>query len=447
MAESLQRDNFLLLREKEQVVRLLQSLFGIYTRQKRVIQKLNVTVNESESELKECEDKIKFLQENERMKLSQGQELEILKIRHKSEVDILRQKLKDLEDRLLLLEDEKHKLALSELELKDQLQKRSKKSVEAEHLADLAKSKLQHEINALSKHKEQLVQDNRSLESKLSLLGRENERLAEETQRLRKEVSKLTFANEELTDQLQRRKLRTSKESALRLDRVAETPRMQRLAEVERKLEAVLKLQRRSRDGKNNEEELEGTGEKDHKESAEEEEGNLEDMLRDLTAQILDKDELQNPNIVRKFKLDHIELENRENEYKNLLRAMGALYFTNRYKAMLPFLFSHWRDLLYEKLEEEKKETSNRVRGNTASVPGPLNKALEEELDSDAHNEGFIEDNSEVESNGRESVIDSAEDNFATIVHTKKNKAQEVLVQDDWNDQQDLDYEEDLTEN
>eukprot|EP00826_Nyctotherus_ovalis_P043910 TRINITY_DN4687_c0_g5_i1.p1 TRINITY_DN4687_c0_g5~~TRINITY_DN4687_c0_g5_i1.p1 ORF type:complete len:440 (+),score=121.39 TRINITY_DN4687_c0_g5_i1:260-1579(+) len=439
MTESLQRENCQLLREKEQVVKQLQLLFGIYTRQKRVIQKLDATVSESESELKEREDKIKFLEENERVKLSQGQELEILKVRHKSEIDILRQKLKDLESKLLILEDEKHKLALSELELKDQLQKHSKKNVEAEHLANLAKSKLQHEINALSKHKEQLVQDNRSLESKLSLLSRENEKLVEETQRLHKEVNRLNFTNEELTDQLQRWRLKASKGSILKLGRIIETPRMQRLAEIERKLEAIIKHQR-----KNNEEELQKTEENAHKESAEEE-SNLEDMLRDLTAQIMDKDELQNPNVIRKFKLDQVKLEDRENEYKNLLRAMGALYFTNRYKAMLPFLFSHWRDLLYEKLEEEKKEVDNRVKGNTASVPGPLNKALEKEFDNDTQNEGFIEDNSEVESNERESVADSVEDNFATIVHTKKNQAQEVLVRDDWDDQQDC--EEDLTEN
>jgi len=396
------------------VVKLLHSLFALYTGQKKVIEKLNVTVNESKNELKEYEDKIKFLEENERMKLNKRQESEILRIRYKNDIEVLQQKVKSLESKLLITEDGNHKLVLSELELKEQIQKHNKKIFELEHLLDLTKSKMQYEISSLLKQKEQILQDNRSFEDKYNVLKRENDKLIEEMQKLRKEINRLTFYNEELVDQLERWKVKGGgKGSILKLGQIIETPRMQRLTEIERKLETILKYQsaKTNRAQKSSEDEI--------KESNDE--GNLEEMLKDLTAQILDKDELQNPNIIKKFKLDRIRVEDKENEYKNLLRAMGALYFTNRYKAMLPFLFAHWKDLLNERPEKRNVH----MKSSTESAPGPLSKALEQEFGNDTQNEGFIGDDSEAEGS-EERGSDS--DKFATIV--RKDNQQEVLVQD-----------------
>jgi hypothetical protein len=51
------------------------------------------------------------------------------------------------------------------------------------------------------------------------------------------------------------------------------------------------------------------------------------------------------------FKLDGIQLDDKVNEYKNLLKAMGALYFANKHTRIVAYIFHHWRILTHQKMQ------------------------------------------------------------------------------------------------
>ncbi len=344
---------------------------------------------------------------------------------------------------------------------------------------DSKNAKLEYEVSLLTKQKDQLTQELRNMEKKLDMSQREEERHADEERHLRKDLARLTYANEELNDQVRRLKKKgdSSKPKKHAEESSTDSIKMQRLAEIERKLEALVKMQKgvaraldvnqTHNDSRSNAEpapeELpndDTANGKQSMEQIEEESADPEDMLRHLTTQILEKDELRNANIAHMFKLDQIQLHDKSKEYKNLLKAMGALYFANKYSKLVGPLFSHWKEQLRERCqvaegqpEPEQDQYQHReqepepdaeadpdqndnnqeeardqkaegdlqpVRGGTESDPGPLN-ALD-----DGQNE-IVEENAveEVEGKMQEAVEVEGEDVGPGMVQDRYQDEQE----------------------
>ncbi len=351
----------------------------------------------------------------------------------------------DLETRLSAAEQEKYRTKAEERELREQIRQSERAANEAELAFEARKSKLEHETALVSQERVQLAQEVKTLERKVAAGKKEEDRWLEEERKLRKEMSRLNFANEELTEKVNYWKSKYTTAERMRNDRGSkdssrDTLKLNRLAEIEQKLDTLAVLQKnvtgavvassgskksrrrhepevpaeelvdeaepeQPQEVPEQEPEAEAEAEEDQPKSGtaaeneaqaeaegegeaegQQEEGNEEEMLRNLTAQILEKDELKNANIVKYFKLDQIQLHDKDNEYKNLLKAMGALYFANRYSKMVPALFSHWKEQLVGRLqaenqddaeeqEEEAQTDSNqlRLRADTESDPGPIN--------------------------------------------------------------------------
>eukprot|EP00826_Nyctotherus_ovalis_P041951 TRINITY_DN4275_c0_g1_i1.p1 TRINITY_DN4275_c0_g1~~TRINITY_DN4275_c0_g1_i1.p1 ORF type:complete len:282 (+),score=107.65 TRINITY_DN4275_c0_g1_i1:554-1399(+) len=250
-------------------------------------------------------------------------------------------RVKELQGKLSRADDEAHRLMRIEKELKDQIKDREKKLAEAEYKLESMRSRLEHEVSVMTKQKEQLKQENASLQKKLSLEQKEEQKHIDSERELRREIARLTYANEELTEELDRQRKKfanyRSQAGLQRLGNESEEQSVNRLAKIEQKLETILKHQE---------------PQSDNAEDSDEEKS-MDGVLKNLTLQILDKSELQNAHIIRMFKLDQINLEDKQNEYKNLLKAMAALYFANRYGKIVPALFDCWRTKFQEKGEVE----------------------------------------------------------------------------------------------
>ena len=347
-----------LTNENGRVCNQLELLFSLYNKQKTTIERLENIKKNFESEQKTYNEQIEQLEkEKEKLRIDQIKETEATSTRYKVVSEEMEQRLKALENRLTTIEEEKHKLTLSNIDLKEQLRVKEKKVVELEYSLENTKYKLEREIETLTRQKTQLTQDNRHLEKKLEAAQKETERHAEEEKKMHKEIVKLTYSNEELSDEVQRwkRKCNATKNIG-RKDDLIDTPNTQRLAEIEQKLEIILKHQKNNSNisrAKSPEHESQNTEEDEDEES-------LEELLKNLAGQILEKDELKNANIIKMFKLDQIQLNDKENEYKNLLRAMGGLYFANKYNKLTRILFATWKERWEQKAnnggDEELRE-------------------------------------------------------------------------------------------
>jgi len=326
----------------------LQSLFVLYNKQKATIERLESAKGIAETEKKSYKERLEDLErEKKRIRVEQSKESEKAIARYKSMAEEIEQKIQILEKCLSTAEEANHKLTLSEKDLKEQLKRKEKDLLESEYRLEIAKAKLENEIELLTKQKEQLKQTNQILEKKIELAQRENERHTEEIQRMHKELVKLTYSNEEFRDEVRRLRRKCNASQKLEEDSY-DIPNTQRLTAIEKKLETILRYQ----DLKKVKESIE--------ESQNEEGENLERVLKDLTTQILDKEELRNENIIRMFELDQIQLEDKENEYKNLLKSMAALYFANKYSKMIQPLFNIWKEKFQEKFKEtEEIKTSS----------------------------------------------------------------------------------------
>jgi hypothetical protein len=392
--ELLQEQNNELQNEKQKVVYQLQSLFVLYNKQKAAIERLGSAKGIAETERKSYKERLEDLErEKKRARMEQSKESEKAIGRYKSMAEEMEQKVQILEKRLTSTEGANHSLTLSEKDLKEQVKRKEKDLLEAEYTLEMAKSRLEGEIELLIKQKEQLKQINQTLEKKLELVQRENERQTDEIQRMHKELVKLTYSNEELGDEVRRLRRRCNIPQEAE-EETYDLPNTQRLAAIEKKLETILRHQNKP------EESIE--------ESQNEEGENFERVLKDLTAQILDKEELQNENIIRLFKLDQIQLEDKESEYKNLLRAMAALYFSNRYIKMIQPLFNIWREKFQEKFketEEVKTLTMNKEEEKQFSEENMEDKRdVIKTLNADEDWER------ELESNEREELVPTFED-------------------------------------
>lgn len=340
-AELLQVHNNNLAIEKQQVLQQLQSLFALYNKQKAAIEHL-------ERDKEKCEEwetwrtrAQELERENDVLRLRQSKEAEVNEVKHKAALQDAERRAEELQGKLSRAEDEVRRLARVEKEAKDQVKDREKKLAEAEYKLESMRSRLEHEMSVMAKQKEQLKQENASLRKKLSLEQKEEQKHVDNERELRREVARLTYANEELAEEVDRQRKKfanyRSQAGLQRQGNESEEQSVNRLAKIERKLETILKHQE---------------PQSDNAEDSDEEKS-MDGVLKNLTVQILEKSELQNVHIARMFKLDQINLEDRQNEYKNLLRAMAALYFANRYGKIVPALFDCWKTKFQEKGEVE----------------------------------------------------------------------------------------------
>ena len=281
------------------VVCQLQSLFDFYNKQKKRVEQLENFRNNFERELMQARNRIEDLeQKNNVERESHNREIELIVVRHKATVEELQCKLQEMSRYLSLLEDEKHNLAISEIDLKDKLRLTQTKLGDTEQTLNAVKTKLGHEVLVLQQQKEELLKYVHSLEQKLNATQRNYEIIERDT---RKELAQTLYTNEELSMELE--KLR-------------------------RKYEGTSKREYQKTSASGNKRHIEEEG-----------------MIKNFTAQILEKDEVKNANVVAMFKLDQIKVD----EYKNLLRAMGALYFANKYSKVASLLLNHWRNQLQRK--------------------------------------------------------------------------------------------------
>ena len=214
--------------------------------------------------------------------------------------------------------------------------------------------------------------ENNSWQERLAVEQREEDQRIENERGIRKELARLTYVNEELSDELQRWKKKyntVSITSQANIQKPLDANDMNssnRLAVIESKLESILKNQNQSEH------------EAEQKESQDDEdEESMEGMLKNLTVQILEKDEVKNANIIKMFKLDKIQLDDKEKEYKSLFKAMAALYFANRYGKIVPVLFECWKTKIQEKLNGQiegiqEQEDEAEMQEHTSNIENDL---------------------------------------------------------------------------
>lgn len=385
----------------------------MYNQQKKTIEELKEFKSDGENEKRKLIEKIELLEKaNSKLKADLNKEAEhrndALKAQAR-EMESLERKLAEKEKDVQGWEEERHEWSLAEKDFKEQLKQKEKKIIELEHDVELKKAKASQDISLLTQQKDQLSQEVKTLQKKLDIEEKENENWTQEERKLRKQVTQLTFANEELNEKIAhlQKKINkveaSSEEEASSRDNVP----LDRLAEIERKIETIATLQKTGSKSKLRDaqpeaepEELKEESENNTEKQAEQEEGqnqeeqneNAQDqeiMLKQLTSQILQKEELKNDHISKFFKLEKIQLEDKANEYKNLLKSMGALYFANHYGNIAATIFNHWKEVYqdppaYEGNEEEqvpqqveagstdKGSNDYQIRGNTESDPGPI---------------------------------------------------------------------------
>lgn len=435
--EKLSQANMNSKEEKQKAVAQLKSLFVMYNQQKKTIEELSRFKQDIESDRRIDREKIEYLERaNSKLKSELAKESENKneqKTKQTIEIEKLLKKVGDKDKEIQALEQEKHEWSLAEKDYKEQLRQKDKKLMEFEHETELKKIKSTQELTLIEQQKEQLSQEIKALQRKLNNEEKETERLVDEDRKLRKQVNQLTFKNEELEEKLAHWNEKKSSINDKSCDEESkhnsrELKQLERLAEIERKIDAIATLpQVRAKNKKVQEpseikeESANGTDKQVDKEP-QDDQGSSEDMLKVLTSQILQKDELKNDFIYKFFKLDKIQLEDKPNEYKNLLKSMGALYFANHYGNISASVFNHWKEVVHNAQQEEENEEpqaqeveelqelqaveagndeiqNNKIRGNTASDPGPLQNAESDEQieDAEEQEEGITENKPGIE--------------------------------------------------
>ena len=448
--EILKQQNNELQNERQRLVYQLQSIFSLYNKQKATIERLDNGKKCAEQDKISYKNKLDDLErEKERLKKEQNRETENMISRYKSINEEMEQRIQKLEKRLTTTEEENHKLVLVDMDLKEQLRNKEKRLMDAEYSLESTRSKLERELELLRRQKEQYVQDKRSLEEKLEIVNKDIQRQFDNERSSRKELARLTYFNEELTEEVQRLKRKCNigiegkHYTRPRIEESYETPNEQRLAGIERKLETILKYQKTSATiARSKQEQQSINGEEESQEDQEDDE-NLEGMLKDLTAQILEKDELKNANVITMFKLDQIDLDDKEREYKNLLKAMAALYFANRYNKMVPSLFNYWKEKLQERIENCKDEVEELEEEENENENEEDVKYLEE-----TKNE-MISKNPKAQKESLEIDTELANKEVMGRDITDKKGAKDLKQDNDWNQQFDEndDFQKDVWSN
>lgn len=278
-------------------------------------------------------------------------------------------------------ERQRHKRV--EQELGEENLRLQKRVADLEVAADARASQSKSEAKKVMEEKDRLAFELEEWHGKCDRLNRELEDYREEKRRLRKEITDLTFTNDELQEKVAyyQRKYKNAisdyeeelvrkqnGEGALRSDQT-----LRKLMEIEEKLSNINVAAREVSEEDSKQEDVDT--EKLLEEGSENFEKNLtsyqlqkgkgKNLLKKLTRKILRKEELKNAHIQNLFKLDEIDLKDRENEYKNLLKAMGALYYANRSAKVISDFFNLWKAATaaaLEQIEEQPCEESQKSK-------------------------------------------------------------------------------------
>eukprot|EP01022_Parablepharisma_sp_SALTPOND_P012964 TRINITY_DN1688_c0_g1_i1.p1 TRINITY_DN1688_c0_g1~~TRINITY_DN1688_c0_g1_i1.p1 ORF type:complete len:765 (-),score=132.35 TRINITY_DN1688_c0_g1_i1:6131-8425(-) len=309
----------------------------------------------------------------------------MVKQKQQREIELLTSRSKDyaLDNRAVEEKMQRHKKVEQELRAENlRLQKRVS---ELEASADIKYNQYKAELNKLAEEKERALREADEWHSNFEEMNREIEDQRENEKTLRKELARVTFANDELQEKVayyQRRykSAIAEHEGEMRRKRHEEvTARedltLQKLSDIEQKLanlHIVLSPKEEHRETEervDTEKLLEGDSESfEHKlENYQKHKGRDDNLLQKLTSKILQKEELQNSHIRELFKLEEIDLEDKANEYKNLLKAMGALYYANRHAKLVAGVFSYWRAMTEEILRQREAAEEEQIEEKTVS--------------------------------------------------------------------------------
>jgi len=279
------------------------------------------------------------------------------------------------------MEEERARHLRTETELRDENMKLKKRIMELETSIELKDNQYKTEIAKLENEVQNLRKDNDNMHSQLEDYKRELDDEKDISKDLRKDISKLTFENDELNEKVAyyQRKYKNAiseyEEEMMKKKAEENTARedltLRKLADIENKLANLHIVISPSKDSQSKAEEeqnveesgdrvdteklLEGDSESfEHKlENYQKHKGKTDNLLRKLTRKILEKEELQNTHIRELFKLGEINLEDKANEYKNLLKAMGALYYANRHAKLVAGVFSFWKNATAQKIQQK----------------------------------------------------------------------------------------------
>ncbi len=278
-----------------------------------------------------------------------------------------------------MVEEERAKFRRIEQELKDENTRLLKHVAELEAMAEVQHNQYKAELTKLDEEKMRLLHEVDELRTKYDDSHTTVETQRETEKALRKEISRLTFANDELTEKIayyQRRYKNaiSEYEDEIAKKRVSEISAredltLRKLSDIEQKLanlhvvlsptreEIPAAAEEESHGRVDTEKLLEGDSEsfENKLENYQKYKGKTDNILRKLTRKILEKEELQNSHVRELFKLDDINLDDKANEYKNLLKAMGALYYANRPTKLVAGLFSYWKAATAEALERKNE--------------------------------------------------------------------------------------------
>ena len=151
---TLQNQSSQLLIEKQQVVAQLQSLFIVYNKQKKDMEELRSKNDNNDIIQKFNNEQLALLkEENIQLKRDYERKLDDAKAKYNSELNDAQQKIESLNKKLSYIEDEKHRLVLSESTLKEQLSIKKRRLNQIEYSLDSKQSKLEHEIVILEDRK------------------------------------------------------------------------------------------------------------------------------------------------------------------------------------------------------------------------------------------------------------------------------------------------------
>lgn len=261
-------------------------------------------------------------------------------------------------------------------ELNEQIEVLQRKLVESTSECEQSKMRYKAEVKRMQEENDILTQEIKTWKQRFEAEHREKTNLEEEEQKLRKEITKLSFTNDETNEKLMhmQRKyenamnefLDESRRRQIEEKSVKEDWTIKKLEDIEEKiagLHVALTPQKETEipeedKGVDTESLLDECSESFEQklENYQKHKGTSDNLLKKLTEKILKKDELHNNYISGLFKLQDIKLDDKANEYKNLLKAMGALYYANKNAQFAANAYSHWKDVVFQKESSTSKK-------------------------------------------------------------------------------------------
>ena len=449
--DKLLRDKKSLMENHQKVLTQLRTLFAAYNELKANLEKTKDKLNYNENEVSRLQSTLnETSRENETLRL----ELERMKKMYNDDVERFKSEIKriSVENTESAFsnknrEEERERYKRCEQELREENLRLQKRINDYEVTLDAKTNQHRSELHKIMEEKDRLAYELEEWHGKCDGLNRDIEDQKEEQRRLRKEITDLTFTNDELQERVAyyQRKYKNvvneyedelarkqNEEGALKSDLT-----LKKLMEIEEKLSNINIVhpekdvsEDSKQGGTDTEKLLEGDSENFEKNLAnyQLQKGKGNNLLKKLTRKILQKEELKNAHVQNLFKLNEIDLKDKENEYKNLLKAMGALYYANRSVRLMAELFDHWKTVTAEALEQIEEQPCEESQKGKPIKPGiEINTELtnKEALDNEALlNELQINTNKEPS---------NVEDN-AMLIHRKEKPEQAIRIDDEYKD-------------